>query len=161
MPPTDTDDGLLAARAIRAQHPYTSVLVLSSYVEAEYATRLLEDGAAGVGYLLKDRVSEIAVLNHALHRVVDGETVVDPAIVSRLFAQRRSGSALAALTPREREILALVAAGYSNRGIARKLVIADRTVETHVRQVMSKLDITDVPDVNRRVLAVLTFLRAT
>lgn len=159
MPPTHTDEGLVAARAIRSEHPGTGVLVLSSYVEPEYAARMLEDGVGGVGYLIKERVSEIAVLVDALRRVADGETVVDSAIVARLLRHRDRPDALAALTPREREILELVAEGYSNRGIADRLVIADRTVETHVRQVLAKLDIADVPDINRRVVAVLAFLR--
>jgi DNA-binding NarL/FixJ family response regulator len=160
MPPTRTDEGILAARTIRSEHPATSVLVLSSYVEPEYAARLLEDGGGGVGYLLKDRVSDIAVLVVGLRRVAKGEIVIDPAIVSRLLAHRYRHDPVASLTPRERDILELVAQGYSNRGIARKLVITNRTVETHVRQVLAKLDIADAPDVNRRVLAVLAFLQS-
>ena len=160
MPPTHTDEGLLAANAIRAQHPQTRVLVLSSYVEVEYAERLLVDGDEGVGYLLKDRVGDIAVLVDALHRVSIGETVVDPTIISRLIADRRRRDPLRDLTTREREILDLLAQGYSNSGIAGRLVIAERTVETHVRQVLAKLNIPDTPSLNRRVLAVLAFLQA-
>jgi DNA-binding NarL/FixJ family response regulator len=154
MPPAHTDEGIHAARTIRAQYPQTSVLVLSSYIEPEYAARLLEDEGGGVGYLLKDRVADIAVLVDALERIAGGDTVIDSAIVKRLLAR----DPLATLTAREREILVLVAEGYSNAGIARKLVITDRTVETHVRQVLAKLDIADAPDVNRRVLAVLAYL---
>jgi serine/threonine-protein kinase len=154
MPPTHTDEGIHAAHTIRAQHPQTSVLVLSSYIEPEYAARLLKDESGGVGYLLKDHVADIAVLVDALERIASGDTVIDTAIVKRLLAR----DPLATLTAREREILALVAEGYSNAGIARQLVITDRTVETHVRQVLAKLDIADAPDVNRRVLAVLTYL---
>ncbi len=160
MPPTHTDEGLTAAKAIREQHPETAVLVLSSYIEPTYAERLLTEGGNGVGYLLKDRIADIAVLVDALQRVTRGETVVDPAIVSRLIADRRRRDPLTDLTPREREILDLVAQGYSNHGIAAKLVIADRTVETHVRQVLAKLNLPDAPDLNRRVLAVLAFLQA-
>jgi DNA-binding NarL/FixJ family response regulator len=160
MPPTHTDEGLVAAATIRENHPNTSVLVLSSYVEIAYAERLLARGGDGVGYLLKDRIADIAVLVDALQRVADGETVVDAAIVSRLIAERRRHAPLAELTAREQEILHLVAQGYSNRGIADRLVIAERTVETHVRQVLAKLDVADSPGVNRRVLAVLAFLQA-
>jgi DNA-binding NarL/FixJ family response regulator len=154
MPPGHTDEGIHAARAIRARHPHTGVLVLSSYIEPDYAARLLQDSAGGIGYLLKDHVANIAVLVDALERISGGDTVIDSAIVKRLLAR----DPLATLTPRERQILALVAEGYSNAGIARKLVITDRTVETHVRQVLAKLDIADAPDVNRRVLAVLAYL---
>jgi serine/threonine-protein kinase len=160
MPPTHTVEGLEAARTIRTELPATSVLVLSSYVEPEYAARLLEDGGSGVGYLLKDRIANVAVLIDALERVSRGETVVDPAIVTQLIQQRRTHSPLDALSPREREILELLARGYSNHGIARALVIADRTVETHVRQVLAKLGLADTPDMNRRVLAVLAYLGA-
>ena len=160
MPPTHTAEGLHAARAIRADHPQTSVLVLSSYVEPEYAARLLEHGGCGVGYLLKDRIADVAVLVDALQRVRGGEIAVDPAIVTRLIAERRSRDPLDGLTAREREILELLARGYSNHGIARKLVITDRTVETHVGQVRAKLGIANTPDMNRRVLAVLAYLNA-
>jgi serine/threonine-protein kinase len=159
MPPTHTDEGLIAAATVRERHPQTSVLVLSSYIEVAYAERLLA-GGDGVGYLLKDRIADIAVLVDALHRVAARETVVDAAIVSRLIADRRRRDPLHELTAREHEILDLVAQGYSNRGIADRLVIAERTVETHVRQVLAKLGILDAPDVNRRVLAVLAFLQA-
>jgi DNA-binding NarL/FixJ family response regulator len=154
MPPAHTDEGIHAAREIRARHPHTTVLVLSSYAEPDYAARLLEDDRGGVGYLLKDRVADVAVLVDALERIAAGDTVIDGAIVKRLLAR----DPLATLTARQREILALVAEGYSNAGIARKLVVTDRTVETHVRQVLAKLDIAEVPGVNRRVLAVLAYL---
>ncbi len=160
MPPTHTDEGLIAAATIRECHPRTSILVLSSYIEIAYAERLLAQGGDGVGYLLKDRIADIAVLVDALHRVAARETVVDAAIVSRLIADRRRHDPLDELTAREHEIVDLVAQGYSNRGIADRLVIAERTVETHVRQVLAKLGITDAPDVNRRVLAVVAFLQA-
>jgi DNA-binding NarL/FixJ family response regulator len=159
MPPTLTDDGVRAALEARRRWPDMPVLMLSLYVEERYASELLSGGARGVGYLLKDRVADIAVLDDALHRVAAGETVVDPAIVSRLIALRRRRHPLEELTPREHEILDLVAQGYSNHGIAQKLVIADRTVETHVRQVLAKLDIPDTSTVNRRVLAVLARLQ--
>jgi DNA-binding NarL/FixJ family response regulator len=154
MPPAHTDEGIHAAREIRARHPHTTVLVLSSYAEPDYAARLLEDDPGGVGYLLKDRVADVAVLVDALERIAAGDTAIDGAIVKRLLAR----DPLATLTARQREILALVAEGYSNAGIARKLVVTDRTVETHVRQVLAKLDIAEVPGVNRRVLAVLAYL---
>jgi DNA-binding NarL/FixJ family response regulator len=154
MPPAHTDEGIHAAREIRARHPHTTVLVLSSYAEPDYAARLLEDDRGGVGYLLKDRVADVAVLVDALERIAAGDTAIDGAIVKRLLAR----DPLATLTARQREILALVAEGYSNAGIARKLVVTDRTVETHVRQVLAKLDIAEVPGVNRRVLAVLAYL---
>jgi DNA-binding NarL/FixJ family response regulator len=158
MPPTNTDEGLRAAQSIRERHPGTAVLVLSSYLESEFATRLLEERPAGAGYLLKDRIRHITVLIDALERVARRETVVDPAIVARLMERQRSDDPLNELTPREREILGLIAEGYSNAGIARHLVVTERTVESHVRQVLLKLGIRDDRDVNRRVLAVLAWL---
>jgi DNA-binding NarL/FixJ family response regulator len=159
MPPTHTDEGLVAARRIRERYP-TAVVVLSQYLEARYAQRLLADQPGGLGYLLKERVSDIAVLIDALRRVTEGECVIDPTIVSRLMQRRRPDSPLSHLTPREREILALLAEGRSNAGIARELVVSERTVETVCAQVFRKLGLEPSRDVNRRVLAVLTLLRS-
>ena len=161
MPPTHTDEGLTAARTIRADHPDVSVLVLSQYVEPSYATRLLEEHPERVGYLLKERVFDGAVLVDALRRIVDGETVVDPTIVRRLLERRRRADPLAELTPREREVLSLVAEGLSNRAIAARLFVTERTVEAHTTQVFAKLGLDEDPGTHRRILAVLAFLRAT
>jgi DNA-binding NarL/FixJ family response regulator len=160
MPPTHTDEGLVAAQAIRAEHPEVAVLILSSYIEPGFAMRLLQDHPERVGYLLKERVFDVAVLVDALRRLAEGESVVDPTIVSRLLGRRRHASALEELTVREREVLELLAEGLSNRAIAQRLVIAERTVEAHVKQIFQKLDIPARPDSHRRVLAVLTYLRA-
>ena len=160
MPPTNTDEGLVAAKAIRAQHPDVAVLILSSYIEPSYAMQLLQDHPERVGYLLKDRVFDVAVLIDALRRLGDGESVVDPTIVSRLLGRRRQASALEELTGREREVLELLAEGMSNRAIAQRLVVTQRTVEAHVKQIFQKLDLPASPDSHRRVLAVLTYLRA-
>jgi DNA-binding NarL/FixJ family response regulator len=160
MPPTNTDEGLVAAKAIRAQHPDVAVLILSSYIEPRYAMQLLQDHPERVGYLLKERVFDIAVLVDALHRLADGESVIDPTIISRLVGRRRHTSALEELTVREREVLELLAEGLSNRAIAQRLVVAERTVEAHVKQIFQKLDLAASPDSHRRVLAVLTYLRA-
>ena len=160
MPPTHTDEGLIAARTIRADHPEIGVLVLSQYVEPSYALRLIEDHPERVGYLLKDRVFDIATVIDALRRIVDGETVIDPTIVARLLGRRRRTDPLAGLTEREREVLALVAEGFSNRAIAARLFVTERTVEAHVTQILLKLGLAGSPDQHRRVLAVLTFLRA-
>jgi DNA-binding NarL/FixJ family response regulator len=160
MPPTQTDEGLVAARQIRASHPATAVLVLSQYVEPAYALELLEEHTEGVGYLLKDRVSDGAVLVDALRRVCDSESVVDPTIVARLLGRRRPADPVERLTPREREVLGLVAEGYSNRAIAARLVVTERTVEAHITQTFTKLGLTDGPASHRRVLAVLAFFRA-
>jgi DNA-binding NarL/FixJ family response regulator len=159
MPPTHTDEGIVAARTIRAEHPETGVLVLSQYVEPSYAMRLIEDHPERIGYLLKDRVFDIAVVVDALRRIVDGETVIDPTIVSRLVGRRRREDPLAALTDREREVLGLIAEGMSNRAVAARLHITERTVEAHVTQVFQKLGLGESPDQHRRVLAVLEFLR--
>jgi DNA-binding NarL/FixJ family response regulator len=161
MPPTHTDEGLTAARAIREEHPGVGVLVLSQYIEASYALRLLEEHPERVGYLLKERVFDAVVLLDALRRINDGETVVDPTIVSRLLGRRRRVDPLSELTDRERETLALVAEGLSNKAIAARLYVAERTVESHVTQIFSKLDLDAGPDSHRRVLAVLAYLRAT
>jgi DNA-binding NarL/FixJ family response regulator len=159
MPPTHTDEGLVAADAIRESHPNVGVLVLSQYLEARYAVRLLEQHPERVGYLLKERVSDIAVLADALHRIGEGECVVDPTIVARLVDRGRDGP-LGELTDREREVLALMAEGHSNSGIAGKLFLSQKTVEAHIRQIFLKLGVRETPDYHRRVLAVLTFLRA-
>jgi serine/threonine-protein kinase len=159
MPPTHTDEGLVAARRIRDEHPSTAVVVLSQYVEPRYAQRLLADQPGGLGYLLKERVSNIAVLVDALRRVTEGECVIDPTIVAQLMRGNRPGTLLERLTPREREILALMAEGQSNAGIARELAISERTVEAASAIVFQKLDLEPSPDTNRRVLAVLTLLR--
>jgi len=159
MPPTHTDEGLVAAQAIRANHPGVGVLVLSHYVESSYAMRLIEDHPERVGYLLKERVFHIATVVDALRRIADGETVIDPTIVSHLLGRRRRADPLAGLTEREREVLALVAEGMSNRAIASRLFVTERTVEAHVTQIFLKLRLPQTPDQHRRVLAVLAFLR--
>jgi DNA-binding NarL/FixJ family response regulator len=159
MPPTHSDEGLVAAQRIRTEHPATGVLVLSQYVEAGYAIRLLEDHPQHVGYLLKERVFDVAVLLDALQRIADGETVIDPTIVSWLLGRPRRRDPLDELTPREREALRLVAEGRSNRGIAGELVVTERTVEAHIKQIFLKLGLDVGPDSHRRVLAVLAYLR--
>jgi DNA-binding NarL/FixJ family response regulator len=160
MPPTHTDEGLVAAQTIRAEHPRVGVLVLSQYVEPSYALRLLQDQPERVGYLLKERVFDIATVVDALRRIMDGETVIDPTIVSRLVGRRRRQDPLTDLSGREREVLGLIAEGMSNRAIAARLVVTERTVEAHVTQIFQKLRLPESPDQHRRVLAVLTFLRA-
>lgn len=160
MPPTHSDEGLVAAQRIRAEHPDVGVLVLSQYVEPRYAMQLLEEHPERVGYLLKERVFDVAILLDALRRIVDGETVVDPTIVSRLVGRGRRADPIASLTPREREVLALVAEGLSNSAIARRIFVTERTVEAHVKQIFRKLRLDASPDSHRRVLAVLAFLRA-
>jgi DNA-binding NarL/FixJ family response regulator len=160
MPPTHTDEGLVAAQQIRDQHPDVGVLVLSQYVEPRYAMRLLKEHPERVGYLLKERVFDVAILIDALRRLADGETVVDPTIVSQLVGRRRRVDPLAELTEREREVLGLVAEGLSNQGIAARLFITERTVEAHVKQIFLKLRLTAEPESHRRVLAVLAYLRS-
>lgn len=160
MPPTHTDEGLLAAHEIRSSHPDIGVLVLSHYLESIYAMRLLEEHPERLGYLLKERVSDIAVLADALHRIADGECVLDPTIVARLVNRPREQDALAELTDREREVLELIAEGRSNRAIGERLFLSPKTVETHIRQIFQKLGLSGSPDSHRRVLAVLAFLRA-
>lgn len=160
MPPTHTDEGLVAAARIRAEHPETGVLVLSQYVEPSYAMRLIEDHPEQVGYLLKERVFDAAILVDALQRIADGECVIDPTIVSRLVGRRRREDPLAVLTEREREVLSLVAEGLSNGAIAARLHVTERTVEAHTKQIFQKLGLETDPGSNRRVLAVLALLRA-
>jgi DNA-binding NarL/FixJ family response regulator len=160
MPPTHTDEGLVAAQRVRADHPDVGVLVLSQYLEPNYAMRLLEEHPEKVGYLLKERLFHGAVLVDAVVRIHDGETVIDPTIVASLFDRRRRHDPLARLSGREREVLSLVAEGLSNRAIAAKLFVTERTVEAHVTQIFLKLGLHGDPDSHRRVLAVLAFLRA-
>jgi len=161
MPPTYTDEGLVAAGEIRASHPDVGVLVLSHYLESHYAMRLLEQHPGGVGYLLKERVSGVGVLADALARVHQGECVVDPTIVSRLLHRARPASALGQLTEREREVLALMAEGRSNKGICERLFLGPKTVEGHVTHIFTKLGLGESADDHRRVLAVLSYLRST
>jgi serine/threonine-protein kinase len=160
MPPTNTDEGIVAAQRIRERHRDVGVLVLSQYVDPGFAMRLLEGDPERCGYLLKERVSDPAILVDALRRLAEGEIVVDPAIVSRLFARRRAVDPIDELSDREREVLALVAEGFSNAEIGRRLFISERTVEAHVKQIFLKLGIRQTPATNRRVHAVLAFLRS-
>jgi DNA-binding NarL/FixJ family response regulator len=160
MPPSHTDEGLRAAVEARAQVPGTPILVLSQYVEVSYADDLLADRAGGVGYLLKDRVSEIAEFLDALDRVAGGGTVLDPEVVGQLLVRRRRDDPLRNLTPREREVLALMAEGRSNTAIARKIVVTEGAVEKHVRNIFTNLDLPPDDEQHRRVLAVLAYLRS-
>jgi DNA-binding NarL/FixJ family response regulator len=160
MPPTHTDEGLAAARAIRERYPSVGVLVLSHYLDVRYAVRLLEQHPGGAGYLLKERVSDVVVLVDALRRIVDGECVVDPTIVARLMARKRPDDKLAELTLRERDVLALMAQGHSNQGISTRLVLSPKTVERHIGHIFSKLGLIESEHSHRRVLAVLTGLRS-
>ena len=160
MPPGHSDEGLVAAEQIRDRHPQIGVLVLSHHVDSRYAMRLIGNFPQRSGYLLKERVSEVAVLADALRRIGDGECVIDPTIVSRLVSRGEHGGALADLTKREREVLSLMAEGHSNEGICRTLFLSRKTVEGHIRQIFMKLGIPAEPNQNRRVLAVLAFLRA-
>jgi DNA-binding NarL/FixJ family response regulator len=163
MPPTFTTEGIDAAKRIRATHPSTGVLVLSQYVEEDYAFDLLSEGVAGLGYLLKERVSQRDELVRALHDVARGGSVLDPRVVEGLLARRsqESQSPLLGLTGREREVLQEMAAGRSNAATAKALFMSERAVEKHVGSVFQKLGLTDESDVNRRVMAVLAFLEAT
>jgi DNA-binding NarL/FixJ family response regulator len=158
MPPTHTDEGLRAALELRRRHPETGVLVLSQYIETRYAARLLEGNAAGVGYLLKERVADVAEFADALARVAAGGTALDPEVVGQLLGAGRHARGLTALTPREREVLSLMAEGRSNAGIAATLVISAGVVEKHVASIFGKLGLPPAEGDNRRVLAVLRFL---
>jgi DNA-binding NarL/FixJ family response regulator len=160
MPPTHTDEGLRAAQEIRERHPEVGVLVLSQYVEASYAMELLAESAEGVGYLLKDRVSDVAEFAAAVRRVGEGGSALDPAIVSQLVGRRRRDDPVDQLTPREREVLELMAEGRSNHGIAERLVVTERAVEKHVTSIFGKLCLPQAPEDHRRVLAVLALLRS-
>jgi DNA-binding NarL/FixJ family response regulator len=160
MPPTHTHEGLIAARAIKDRHPRVGVLVLSQYVDSEYPALLLDGSPAGLGYLLKDAVTDPSQLIDAIRRVAAGGSVVDPAIVAALLGRRRQPNPLDRLTDRERDVLALMAEGRSNRAIATRLQLTPRTVESHVRAILIKLDLATADDDHRRVLAVLTYLRS-
>jgi DNA-binding NarL/FixJ family response regulator len=160
MPPTHTTEGLEAARQIRAAYPRIAILVLSQYVETRYAVDLLREDPSGVGYLLKDRVTRVADLADAVHRVAAGGSVIDPEVVARLLGRKRVHSALDELTPREREILSLMAEGRSNKAIADRLALELKTVEGHVRAIFSKLGLEPTGEDHRRVLAVLAYLRS-
>ena len=159
MPPTHTDEGIQVARELRASHATLGILVLSHYLESHYAATLLAEAPEYVGYLLKDRVTDVAVLVDALERVVRGECVIDPTIISALLRRPRDPGPLDGLTEQERAVLALVAEGRSNQAIAHRLFLSPKTVEAHIRHILQKLDLTESPDDNRRVLAVLEFLR--
>jgi DNA-binding NarL/FixJ family response regulator len=158
MPPTHTDEGLRAALGLRRDHPGTGVLVFSQYIETRYAARLLEGSAAGVGYLLKDRVADVAEFADALARVAAGGTALDPEVVSQLLGASRHSHGLTAMTPREREVLALMAEGRSNAGIASAMVVSAGAVEKHVASIFDKLGLPPSETDNRRVLAVLRYL---
>jgi DNA-binding NarL/FixJ family response regulator len=158
MPPTHTDEGLRAAREIRAELPEVSVLVLSQYVEVAYASELLAESAEGLGYLLKDRVADGETLADSVRRVGGGGSALDPAVVSEMLGRTRRDDPLAELTPREREVLALMAEGRTNAAIAAELVVTDRAVEKHVTNIFAKLDLPASSEDHRRVLAVLRFL---
>ena len=159
MPPTHTDEGLRAAREIRSRYPGTAVLVLSQHLEPDYALQLVEAKPEHVGYLMKERVGRVDQLLDALQRVAAGECVVDRSVVDDLLARRRRVDPIEELTPREREILALMAEGRSNQGICRALWLSPKTVETHIRGAFAKLAIPAAPEDNRRVLAVLAYLQ--
>jgi DNA-binding NarL/FixJ family response regulator len=160
MPPTQTDDGLRAALEIRRRLPATGVLVLSQYLEEGYALELVSDSAEGTGYLLKDRVADVERFVDSVRRVAQGGSALDPEVVGHLLGRRRRDNPLEELTPREREVLALMAEGRSNQAIAEQLVVTERAVEKHVTSIFGKLDLAPAPEDHRRVLAVLTFLRA-
>ena len=160
MPPTHTDEGLRAAQEIREKHPTCGVLVLSQYVEATYAMELLAESAEGVGYLLKDRVTDFTGFADAVRRVAAGGSVLDPTVVSHMLGRRRRDDPLAALTPREREVLELMAEGRSNKGIAEVLVVTPHAVEKHVTSIFAKLGVAGGAEDHRRVLAVLHFIRS-
>jgi DNA-binding NarL/FixJ family response regulator len=158
MPPTNTDDGLRAAVAIRLAQPEVGVLVLSQYVEAAYALELIGHDARGVGYLLKDRIADFDEFAGALRRVAAGGSVLDPEVVRWMLGRSRDASPLAGLTAREREVLALLAEGCSNQGVARRIAVSERAVEKHVTSILSKLGLPSEPEAHRRVMAVLAYL---
>jgi DNA-binding NarL/FixJ family response regulator len=160
MPPTHTTEGLQGAETIRREHPGTAVIVLSQYVEPHYAMSLLAEGPQGRGYLLKDRIADLDELTDAVRRVLAGRTVVDPAVVTELLMRSASHDPLADLSPREQEVLALMAQGRSNRAIAARLQLTGKTVESHVRSIFLKLDLQPTDDDHRRVMAVLAHLNA-
>ena len=160
MPPNNTDDGLKAAREIGRRHPDTGVLVLSQYVDQSYALDLVAEATGGVGYLIKDRVADVGRFADAVRRVAEGGSALDPLVLSRLVRRGRHGDPLAVLTPREREVLELVAEGRSNHAIAGQLVITERAVEKHVTRIFAKLGLEPAPGDHRRVLAVLAYLRS-
>ncbi len=160
LPPGYRDEGLRAALEVRRQLPGTAVLVVSQYVEQTYAQELLADRGGGVGYLLKDRIMHVADFLEAVRRVADGGTALDPEVVAQLFARRRDDGPLGALTPREREVLSLMAEGKSNAGIADRLVLTTGAVEKHIQSILAKLDLPQSATDHRRVLAVLAFLQA-
>ncbi len=161
MPPTHTNEGIEAAKRIRAEHPQIGVVVLSQYVEEDYAFDLLADGVAGLGYLLKERVSEVDELVRALHEVARGGSALDPKVVEALLARRSDDGPLLGLTEREREVLEVMATGRNNATIAKALFMSDRAVEKHIGSVFQKLQLVDEREVNRRVMAVLAYLEAS
>ena len=160
MPPEHADDGLRAALAIRAAHPGVGVLVLSQFLEDAYALALVADGAQGVGYLLKEKVGDLRMFTDAVRRVAEGGSVLDPDVVARLVGRKRTAGPLDSLTPREREVLALIAEGRSNVGIAQELVVTVAAIERHVTSIFDKLGLHASPEAHRRVLAVLKYLQA-
>ena len=160
MPPTNTDDGLRAAQKIRAEHPGTGVLVLSQYIEEGYALELLSENAEGVGYLLKDRVADVERFTESVRRVGEGGSALDPEVVAQLLGRRRREDPLEELSPREREVLELMAEGRSNHAIAEAMVVTERAVEKHVTSIFGKLKLPPTAEDHRRVLAVLRYLRA-
>jgi DNA-binding NarL/FixJ family response regulator len=160
MPPDNSDDGLRAALKIRTEQPETGVLVLSQYIEEQYAIELIGEASEGVGYLLKERISDVSTLLDAVHRIAGRGSVIDPQVVSQLLRRHRHADPLADLSEREREVLELMAEGRSNHAVAARLVISERAVEKHVTSIFGKLGLPPAEDDHRRVLAVLTFLRA-
>ena len=161
MPPTHTDEGLRAALRIRAEYPETAVLVLSQYVEEAYALELLSESTERTGYLLKDRVADVRTFTDAVRRVAKGGSALDPEVVALMLGRRRRADPLASLTPREREVLGLMAEGRSNSAMAEALVVSERAVEKHVTSILAKLGLPPAAEDHRRVLAVLTFLRSS